>query len=914
MDCTLSGNTAASGGRGVYCGNALDWFGQYVSQSHVSLWNVIMGETDTNVTEFAGENVACTQAVSSIVRTSVGLTNVICLTGDPLLLPLADNGGLTPTMALQSGSAAYRAGTASGLAHDQRGATRNTPPCIGAYEFTYLLTGKVGMAMSEPLPEFEGGGGYGGFTVEDGALPPGLAVSGTGALTGTPTADGVYHALISATNASGTRRQFYAMRMEPPTQMLTPSILPVAQTGQTYSQDLTALGGTPPYTFELDSGDLPPFFMLVTNGTVLGFPNAGGSYSFNIKATDSSGGAGPFSVTGSCHLTVLSGAQCAPVPAGIAAWWRGEGNTDDSAANQHGTANAGVSYSTGEVGQAFSFNGTDGAVTLSNTLMAAISNNFTIEFWVWPTTGRTATPETNSGYAGLAGQRYALFPVHGGETGAGLGVSVGVNGISVFEHGAGYLPSLLVYNETFSGWTHVAVVYENKQPCLYVNGAWVRTGLVSPRSPVSPAFDFSGVHGYYAGLLDEVTVYDRVLSPDEIAALCNGGLHGKCTDNLPPVWLAHPAGQTLTPGESATLSVGVTGAPPVTLQWYRDGEPLAGETNATLQLENLLMGFEDYHVVAENAVGAVTGVVARVVVADTACIGIPARVVNWWRGESNALDEITAQYGTPVGNVLFTNGMVGEGFLFDGANSSVALPVTPNASVSNTFSIEFWAWPTADIVATPETNTGISGIGGQRYAIFPGPVAGDAAGAGVSVGANGVSVFEHGDSYLPSLLVHAAALTNWTHIAVVYEEKQPTLFINGSPVRTGLASLRGSVHPVIGFSGSYGYYAGLLDEIFVYDRALARCEIAAIYVAGRYGKCDADALPFVFDGAIHGDPWSDAGRRLRLVGGNGLPVVIDASSNLVDWIEPFTNAGSLGPVEFWVPWTSRSPGFHRARH
>ncbi len=55
---------------------------------------------------------------------------------DPHLLPLADNGGWTQTMALASGSPAINAGTATGApATDQRGVARWLAPDIGAYEF-----------------------------------------------------------------------------------------------------------------------------------------------------------------------------------------------------------------------------------------------------------------------------------------------------------------------------------------------------------------------------------------------------------------------------------------------------------------------------------------------------------------------------------------------------------------------------------------------------------------------------------------------------------------------------------------------------------------------------------------------------------------------------------------------------------
>jgi hypothetical protein len=62
---------------------------------------------------------------------------------DPLLAPLADNGGPTPTMALLPGSPAIDAGVSvSGVTTDQRGVPRpqGSAPDIGAFEFRYLTT------------------------------------------------------------------------------------------------------------------------------------------------------------------------------------------------------------------------------------------------------------------------------------------------------------------------------------------------------------------------------------------------------------------------------------------------------------------------------------------------------------------------------------------------------------------------------------------------------------------------------------------------------------------------------------------------------------------------------------------------------------------------------------------------------
>jgi hypothetical protein len=58
--------------------------------------------------------------------------------------------------------------------------------------------------------------------------------------------------------------------------------------GEPYSSSLVAAGGTPPYTFSISSGSLPPGLMLnATTGAITGTPTAAGSYPFVAEVTDS---------------------------------------------------------------------------------------------------------------------------------------------------------------------------------------------------------------------------------------------------------------------------------------------------------------------------------------------------------------------------------------------------------------------------------------------------------------------------------------------------------------------------------------------------------------------------------------------------------------------------------------------------
>ena len=78
--------------------------------------------------------------------------------------------------------------------------------------------------------------------------------------------------------------------------------------------------------------------------------------------------------------------SCVPPPADLVSWWRGEGNANDSVGTNNGTAIGGVSYTNGEVGQAFQLDGTSGYVDVpaSGSLNVGTNSGLTIEGWIKP--------------------------------------------------------------------------------------------------------------------------------------------------------------------------------------------------------------------------------------------------------------------------------------------------------------------------------------------------------------------------------------------------------------------------------------------------------------------------------------------------------------------------------------------------
>jgi beta-propeller repeat-containing protein/putative Ig domain-containing protein len=73
---------------------------------------------------------------------------------------------------------------------------------------------------------------------------------------------------------------------------ISPTLLPDGHVGYPYLVDLTAVGGTGPYTFSVSSGPLPPGMTLSSDGELSGNPLFEGRFAFTLRATDSLGAIG----------------------------------------------------------------------------------------------------------------------------------------------------------------------------------------------------------------------------------------------------------------------------------------------------------------------------------------------------------------------------------------------------------------------------------------------------------------------------------------------------------------------------------------------------------------------------------------------------------------------------------------------
>lgn len=176
---------------------------------------------------------------------------------------------------------------------------------------TSLPGGTVGAPYTQSLAATGGSGRY-TWSIASGSLPPGLTLSGA-TITGTPTTAGQYSFTVKVTDGVSSAQQQLSISIGAAIAIAgCPSASAVA--GQAYSSSLSATGGTPPYSWSVSAGQLPPGLNLNPgSGAIAGVPAAAGAYNVTFQAKDSR------SATATQACTINVGAALAITTASLAA-------------------------------------------------------------------------------------------------------------------------------------------------------------------------------------------------------------------------------------------------------------------------------------------------------------------------------------------------------------------------------------------------------------------------------------------------------------------------------------------------------------------------------------------------------------------------------------------------------------------
>jgi concanavalin A-like lectin/glucanase superfamily protein len=224
----------------------------------------------------------------------------------------------------------------------------------------------------------------------------------------------------------------------------------------------------------------------------------------------------------------VSARTCAPPSPGLVAGWPGNGNTDDVVGARNGSLVGGVGFAPGMVGDAFSFDGSGSVEVADDPLWMLGTEDFTILLWVRfnALNGRDPLIAHDEG-GGCFAKWIFWHDVQGHRAPFGPALR--------FLHaspGCGILAEPVVYPwQPHPGqWYHVALTRSGSDYSLYVDGARVITERdANPIADPSAPLSIGRAETFFLnGLVDEVGMFDRALSPAEIQAIHAAGSAGTC--------------------------------------------------------------------------------------------------------------------------------------------------------------------------------------------------------------------------------------------------------------------------------------------------------------------------------------------------------------------------------------------------
>ena len=433
-------------------------------------------------------------------------------------------------------------------------------------------------------------------------------------------------------------------------------------------------------------------------------------------------------------LAAMFSTPAAAQSAGLVAAYsfdEGAGTTaaDNSGTGNNGTLINGATWSTtAKFGAAASFDGTNDRIDVADSNSLDLTSGMTLEAWVRPTANssyRTVLLKEVTGE--LAYALYAADSDHGGRSSGWNRIG----NVSRFADGTSALP--------LNTYSHIAVTYNGSSLVFYVNGVATRSTAATGNIQTSTMplrIGGNTIWGeYFQGQIDELRVYNRALTQNEIQ-----------TDMVTPVSGA-PAQDTTAPTVALTAPAnGATVTGTATLS--ADASDNVGVVGVQFRVDGVAVGTEDTSapysrtwdtLTAGNGTHSLTAV-ARDAAGNTTTSAARTVTVGNGGGDSQAP---TVSLTAPA----------------NGASVSGSITVTASASdsvgvVGVQFRVDGVNFGTEDTSSPYSRTWDSSTVGNGTHSLTA--VARDAAGNSTTSAARSVTV-SNGDSQAPTVSLTAPA-------------------------------------------------------------------------------------------------------------------------------------------------------------
>ena len=217
----------------------------------------------------------------------------------------------------------------------------------------------------------------------------------------------------------------------------------------------------------------------------------------------------------------------ADLTTGLVAYYPFNGNADDQSGNEHnGTVDGAtlVADRFGHINSAYRFDGND-KISIPDDPSLHLQS-LTLSAWVKPAVDMADGQQRvilSKEKQGTAGGYYLAYTRNADKVGA-----VNFKIMSQGGPATGYHSTFFVTDLAAGQWYHIVGTYDGTSRKLYIDGVLKKAitetiTLFHDSEPIQIGVQAPGQGGFWNGLIDEVRIYDRALTEDEIQQLYHEG-------------------------------------------------------------------------------------------------------------------------------------------------------------------------------------------------------------------------------------------------------------------------------------------------------------------------------------------------------------------------------------------------------
>jgi hypothetical protein len=486
------------------------------------------------------------------------------------------------------------------------------------------------------------------------------------------------------------------------------------------------------------------------------------------------------------QILLLAGVTAAATDPNLVGWWKldeASGTTAfDSIGTNNGTVYGGATWTTnGKINGALSFDGTNDYVNCGSG--PSNYDNVTVSVWMKTTTEGALVSNRDAG--GTYGTWFTLFSTN---------IEIGDGDNS----GGGYRHLYFNTNTTDNAWHHVVYTKDGINHTIYVDGAPdLSFTTYADISQISPLFiglrwNRSNSPSWFNGTIDEVRIYNRALTADEVHQLYTGTV---------PVL----TGLTISgPNEVAEDSTASYKA----IAQYDDGTAKDVTALAEWQADpNTLVDIESGQLATGQAL-------------------YPKQNIKVYADYTENLIDVNAQKQVSVMAIC----PQGNALMFDGVHDYVVVPDSTSLRFTqySSFSICLWVKPVSGgYFLSKMQGTGQHNVFGYE--------------ANWDMVSNRFSFVIDQSGVMNTIVATptgSALPDRWYHVAYLYQNKNIKIYLDGQLSATGVfTGNTGTTSPDKNLSlGIRSYdismldmpFGGILDEVHIYNRVLSANEIQTI--------------------------------------------------------------------------------------